>query len=276
MPVVRGKEIEVLFSTSAIARRNLELALPRLAPAQRQRLHRDILRTTAYQALETLRFWTRPHARNLHWIREQQGVAHFDAALAAGRGLIVAAPHHGNWELLNQWLAWRTPLSILYRPPESAVGEAFLRMVRADASRVTQVRAEGPIDLLQRGADPKLANRDGETALHWAALSGSLEIVNRLVARVANPGAPNSEGDTALHMAASAGHAEIVAVLLEANVRKVVRNKAGKTPLDLAIANEHFDVAKLLGGAPAPARSKGTATAMPANSAPAVPAASPR
>src|SRR3546814_6041660 len=39
----------------------------------------------------------------------------------------------------------RTPLAILYRPPESAVGEAFLRRVRADeGDRVTQVRAEGP------------------------------------------------------------------------------------------------------------------------------------
>src|SRR5690606_16548669 len=57
---------------------------------------------------------------------------------------IVAAPHYGNWELLNQWLAARTPLSILYRPPESAIGEAFLQRVRADdGGRVTQVPAEG-------------------------------------------------------------------------------------------------------------------------------------
>ena len=57
--------------------------------------------------------------------------------------MIVAAPHYGNCELLNQWLASRTPLAILYRPPESAVGEAFLRLARADAAdRVTQIRAE--------------------------------------------------------------------------------------------------------------------------------------
>ena len=39
----------------------------------------------------------------------------------------------------------RTPLAILYRAPESRVGEAFLQRVRADrGDRVTQVRAEGP------------------------------------------------------------------------------------------------------------------------------------
>jgi KDO2-lipid IV(A) lauroyltransferase len=130
---------------STVAGRNLELAYPDLLPQQRAELHRAVLRTTARQALETLRFWTRPHARNLALLRTRDGAELFDAAIAAGRGVIVAAPHYGNWELLNQWLAARTPLAILYRAPESAVGEAFLRRVRADTfDRVTQVRAEGP------------------------------------------------------------------------------------------------------------------------------------
>lgn len=130
---------------SVVALRNLELAYPELMPAQRALWHRDLLRSTALQTLATLRLWTRPHRRNLEAIREVHGEELFDAALGAGRGLIVAAPHFGNWELLNQWLAAKTPLAILYKPPESAVGEAFLRLVRAnaDADRVTQVRAEG-------------------------------------------------------------------------------------------------------------------------------------
>src|SRR5690606_7527380 len=109
-----------------------------MAEAEREALQRRILRTTARQALETLRLWTRPHATNLALIRETHGTALFDAAIAAGEGVIVAAPHSGNWELLSQWRASRTPISVLYRPPESAVGEAFLQRVRADsAGRVT-------------------------------------------------------------------------------------------------------------------------------------------
>jgi KDO2-lipid IV(A) lauroyltransferase len=131
---------------SRVAERNLELAFPAMAPDARARLHRAVMRTTGRQAVETLGLWTRPHARNLALVREATGVDAFDAAVATGRGLVVLAPHHGQWELLNQWLAARTPLAILYKPPESAVGEAFLRRVRAsagDATRVTQVRAEG-------------------------------------------------------------------------------------------------------------------------------------
>ncbi|MHB8912492.1 MAG: lauroyl acyltransferase [Lysobacter sp.] len=134
---------------SRVAARNLELAYPDLLPGQRDQLRQQILRTTARQALETLRLWTRPHAANLAQIRELHGIAHFDAAIAAGRGVVVVAPHYGNWELLNQWLAARTPLAILYAPPDSAIGEAFLNRVRAahagpdGRERVIQVRAEG-------------------------------------------------------------------------------------------------------------------------------------
>lgn len=177
--------------------RNLELAYPDLLPAERRELQHAILRGTARQALETLRLWTRPPAANLASIRQTHGVEHFDAALASGRGLIVAAPHYGNWELLNQWLASRTPLAILYAPPESKIGEAFLNRVRAahgDAGRVTQVRAEGTAvrELFRRLKDggvvgilpdqqPKQG--DGEFAPFFGVPALTMTLLGRLAAR---------------------------------------------------------------------------------------------
>jgi len=184
---------------SRVARRNLELAYPALPTAERAALHAAILRNTAWQALETLRIWTRPAARNLATIRETHGVELFDTALAAGRGLIVAAPHHGNWELLNQWLASRTALAILYRPPESAIGEAFLRRVRADAdARITQVRAEGPairqlFKRLQDGGvvgilpDQQPKAGDGEFAPFFGVEALTMTLLPRLAARTGAP-----------------------------------------------------------------------------------------
>jgi KDO2-lipid IV(A) lauroyltransferase len=180
---------------SRVARRNLALAYPALEPEAGARLHLAILRSTARQALETLRFWTRPHADNLALLREMHGVELFDAALAAGRGVIVAAPHYGNWELLNQWLATRTPLAILYRPPESAVGEAFLQRVRADdGGRVTQVRAEGSavrqlFKLLQGGGvvgilpDQQPKAGDGVFAPFFGKPALTMTLLPRLAAR---------------------------------------------------------------------------------------------
>ncbi|TWI01688.1 KDO2-lipid IV(A) lauroyltransferase [Luteimonas cucumeris] len=180
---------------SRVARRNLQLAYPRMPVDERERLHRAILRGTARQALETLRLWTRPHARNLALIRESHGVDLFDDAVAAGKGLIVAAPHYGNWELLNQWLASKTPISILYRPPESAIGEAFLRIVRADDSgRVTQIRAEGPAvrqlwKLMKAGGvtgilpDQQPKAGDGEFAPFFGVQALTMTLLNRLSER---------------------------------------------------------------------------------------------
>jgi KDO2-lipid IV(A) lauroyltransferase len=125
------------------AQRNLEMVYPQLDPEARARLLRDVLRTTFRGAFETLRFWTRSERDNLRLVESVQGQALFDAALASGRGLIIAAPHYGNWELLNQWLAARTPITVLYRRPKSEAGEAFLRRVRGRAN-VRQLPAEGP------------------------------------------------------------------------------------------------------------------------------------
>jgi len=180
-----------------VVRRNLELAHPDLLPAQRALLQDRVLRTTARQFFETLRLWTRTPALNLARIRETRGVDLFDAALASGRGLIVAAPHYGSWELLNQWLASRTALAILYAPPESNVGEAFLRRVRAthgDAQRVTQVRAEGPavrqlFKLLKDGGvagilpDQQPKAGDGEFAPFFGVPALTMTLLPRLAQR---------------------------------------------------------------------------------------------
>lgn len=177
-----------------VARRNLELIRADLDVNAREILLGEIIRTTVRQAFETLRLWIRPAARNLADIAEVHGEALFDEALRRGEGLIVAAPHMGNWELLNQWLASKTPLAILYRPPESAVGEAFLRRVRANAGgQVEQVRAEaaGVRTLLKRlqkggvvGILPDQQPKAGEG--EFAPFFGKQALTMTLLGRLAN------------------------------------------------------------------------------------------
>jgi KDO2-lipid IV(A) lauroyltransferase len=201
-PVLRGLADGVASLSLArngretrVARRNLELIRPDLDAAARAAMVRQIVRTTARQAFETLRLWTRPSARNLADITEVHGESLFDAALADPRGLIVAAPHMGNWELLNQWLAAKTPLAILYRPPESTFGEAFLRRVRANAGgQVEQVRAEaagvrtllkrlqgGGVVLILPDQQPKAG--EGEFAPFFGKPALTMTLLGRLAAR---------------------------------------------------------------------------------------------
>ncbi|WP_133479520.1 lauroyl acyltransferase [Cognatilysobacter segetis] len=194
---IADREVRRGSRESRIAARNLELAYPDLPPDRREALRHDILRVTARQMLETLRFWTHPHDRNLGRIVEDHGAQRLDAAIAAGHGVIVAAPHYGNWELLNQWLASRTPLAILYAPPESPVGDAFLNRVRAahgDAGRVTQIRAEAAgarqlFKWLQGGGvvgilpDQQPKQGDGEFAPFFGRPALTMSLLGRLAAR---------------------------------------------------------------------------------------------
>jgi len=178
---------------SRVVRRNLELAYPGLDDAQRSTLHRRILRSTARQTFEMLRTWTRPPAQNLARLRERHGQDLYDQALASGRGVIVAAPHFGNWELLNQWLASRGKIAIVYRPPDSAAVDGFLQLARGGET-VQQVRAEGPavrqlFKVLKDGGavgilpdqQPKMG--DGVFAPFFGHQALTMTLVNRLAER---------------------------------------------------------------------------------------------
>lgn len=179
---------------SRVARRNLELAYPGLDAAHRARLHREVLRSTALQTVETLRLWTRPPADNLRrHLRERHGEAVYDAALAAGKGVIVAAPHFGNWELLNQWLASRGEIAIVYKAPDDPAGDAFLQLVRA-GDNVHQVRAEGPavrqlFKVLKDGGatgilpDQQPKAGDGVFVPFFGVQALTMTLVNRLAER---------------------------------------------------------------------------------------------
>ncbi len=124
-----------------VARRNLEIIAPELSAAERERRVDVILRNTGRNGLETLRVWTRSRRSNLRLIRATHGADLFDAALAAGKGLVIAAPHFGNWELLIEVLAARAPFTLVYRVPEKPAGDVFLRLARG-GTNVQLVHAE--------------------------------------------------------------------------------------------------------------------------------------
>lgn len=121
---------------------NMRIARPSLDDALRARLTRTCLVETGRAATEMAAVWGRGARRALRLIRDVNGADLFDAALRSGRGVIIAAPHHGCWELLNYWLCARTPIAILYAPPRNPAWEKLLVRARGDLEP-EQVRAEG-------------------------------------------------------------------------------------------------------------------------------------
>ena len=128
--------------TARVVAANLAIARPGLDAAARAALLREAMAEGGKTITEIVKIWGGGAQRALGLVREVRGGELFDAALAAGKGVIVAAPHLGCWELLNYWLCSRTPMAILYRPPRVAAVEQLLRKVRG-ALAPEQVRAEG-------------------------------------------------------------------------------------------------------------------------------------
>ncbi len=121
---------------------NLRIARPALNEDARSALLRSVMIESGKSATEIAKIWGSDAMRALDLVRDVRGEALFDAALAAGKGVIIAAPHLGCWELLNYWLCRKTSMAILYRPPRIAAVEALLRKVRGPLAP-EQVRAEG-------------------------------------------------------------------------------------------------------------------------------------
>lgn len=124
------------------AQTSLSLALTQLSTEKRQALVRRSLVESGKSLLEVAKIWSGDAPATLALVRKVRGVELFDQALADSRGLIIAAPHLGCWELLNFWLCSRTPIAIVYRPPRQAALEPLLLKARG-ALAAEQVRAEG-------------------------------------------------------------------------------------------------------------------------------------
>ncbi len=89
-------------------------------------------------------------------------------------------------------------------------------------------------------------DREGNTALHWAARKGNAQIVRRLLGAGAAADARNGELSTPLMWAARKGNLEAVSLLLEAGADVGAANKWRKTALENARFNQHDAVAELL------------------------------
>ncbi len=88
--------------------------------------------------------------------------------------------------------------------------------------------------LLADGADVGAKDKDGWTALMWAAWSGLPRVASELLEHGALTTPADKQGNTALTLAAQRGQVEVVKVLLAKGADKMAATPAGKTALDFA------------------------------------------
>lgn len=176
-----------------VAERNLELCLPSIPAPRRRALVRARMVALAQTALEVGPIWFRPATVSLGWVRRVQGESLLAAAAEQGRGVIVLAPHCGNWELLGLYIAARHPISIMYLPQRDAGLDQLVRAVRsrhgAELAPATPAGVRTLLKALKRGElvgilpdqEPKLAG--GQYAPLFGRPALTMTLASNLAAR---------------------------------------------------------------------------------------------
>jgi len=127
----------------AVALENLTRAFPERPAPELARVGRDSFRHLGMNFVESCVFYFRPPARLLSRV-SIEGLSHFEAADALGRGMLLLTAHYGNWELLaaSHALA-RFPLSVVMRPLDSPAFEPILERfrLRSGVELITKRRA---------------------------------------------------------------------------------------------------------------------------------------
>lgn len=98
------------------AKINIDLCFPELTAKQRACIYKDSFIELGRVAAETgaLLLWNK--SRTLNLVKKVSGIELFEAAFARGKGVIIAAPHHGAWEMIGLFCSSKFTITSLYRP----------------------------------------------------------------------------------------------------------------------------------------------------------------
>jgi len=113
-----------------VTRINLALCLPEMTTHERRKLEKNSLIEMAKTGLELGPMWIWPKQRCLKLINKIHGQTLLDLAVKRNKGVILAIPHIGMWELIGIYGSSHYPMTSLYRPPRLVALENLMRSGR--------------------------------------------------------------------------------------------------------------------------------------------------
>lgn len=118
---------------------NVSKCYPDLSNTDQRQLAKDSINAALMNMTELGMLWDKK--TNIHdYIDKIHGADLFGEALSQGQGLLLAAPHVGNWEALNLVLAEYDKFAFLYKPPTDVKVEKLLVKYRGK-SKALQIEA---------------------------------------------------------------------------------------------------------------------------------------
>jgi KDO2-lipid IV(A) lauroyltransferase len=113
-----------------VGHRNLEMALPDLSAQERDEILRGVFRHLGWQLVEFCRMTRYTPENTRGWIRFE-GLDHYQAAKARGKGVLIVTGHLGAWELSSFYHSLMGyPMSMVARPLDNRRLDRFVNGIR--------------------------------------------------------------------------------------------------------------------------------------------------
>ncbi len=180
-----------------IADANLRLCFPTLGAAERRRLLQQSLVETGKAFTEVAALWTRGEKRLRRLLHRVSGEDKLRELMKQGKGVIIAAPHLGAWELVGLYCSLNYPMTSLYRPPPMTEMAGIMRHGRERfGARLVPTDAAGVRALykaLERGEmigilpDQVPASESGVFAPFFGVPAATMVLLSRLSIKTGAP-----------------------------------------------------------------------------------------
>lgn len=172
-----------------ITERNIALCFPDLDPAAQRVLVRASVIETIQTSIEMASIWHRPATESLATITHTDNQPLMDAAYAKGKGVILIAPHFGNWELANQYAAAHYPMLAMYKPGRHEAINRLIYTARSRTSEMVAADRKGVMAMLKALGENKISGilPDQEPTLSsgtWAPFFGVTALTPMLIGKL--------------------------------------------------------------------------------------------
>jgi KDO2-lipid IV(A) lauroyltransferase len=135
----------------AVSRDNLQRCFPHLTAEHREILIRESLVQTAMTAAEAPAIWAQPWSRLRRYVRSLDGFSLIDSQQQTGRGLLLLAPHLGNWEIMGPVMPrCLDKITFMYQPTGmEAIDELMVQGRSKDGVKLASTTRKGVSQVLK-------------------------------------------------------------------------------------------------------------------------------
>ncbi len=141
--------------TQSAIHRNLQLCFPELSLKDRQTIAKKRLGYMGQTLAEMSHLWVKPASESLNLIETSSSSQGYDNqafldALSDDGGVIILAPHLGNWEMMSYYVSQYRKMTAMYRPQKDAKLNQFILDARQQAgSELAPTNRRGVMQLMK-------------------------------------------------------------------------------------------------------------------------------